>query len=80
MFRVWGPDSAPHRPMFVCPGHMGILRRNLIKIKPSHRLDLCISPSFDPADVSWEEVTGKFQCRMEFDPDAVPCGLELGEF
>ena len=80
MFRVWGPDSDTQRPVFVCPKHYGILRRNLDKLKADPSLDPDLNPSFDPAEVKWEEVTGKFQCRMEFDPDAVGCGQELGEF
>ena len=79
MFRIWGPDSDPQRPVFVCPAHFGVLRRNLVKLKPSHRLDLKLDPSFEPAEVKWEEVTGTYQCRLEFDPEAVSCGPECGE-
>jgi hypothetical protein len=79
MFRVWGPDTDPQRPIFLCPKHYGILRRNLVRLAADRSLDPDLPDEFEPAEVKWEEVTGKFQCRMEFDPDAVPCGPELGE-
>jgi len=78
MYRVWGPDSNEQRPIFMCPGHAGILRRNLDKLKENRDLAPDLHPDFEPADVKWEEVAGKYQCRMEFDPDAVPCEAELG--
>lgn len=79
MFRVWGPDSNPQRPIFMCPAHAGICIRNMRRLIEDRSLDPSLPEEFEPADVKWEEVTGKFQCRLEFDPNAVPCGPELGE-